>query len=535
MGKSTDGKRSTIGRKAITALVLYALVLTVAMTVPVSLGFSALSNRHYSETIRGYAKVIAGYIDGDNIAGYAETGETDDYYEKVTDYLFALKEGAELTDIYVYVLTDDGGMIIWDTASGPGETLLGEKLEGDETYYEYLAEGLKKEYEVFFVYPDGNRSVDSYVPLYDSSGEAVAVVCAERPAFDFKGAIKQYLYSIILVAACVSAVMTLIAYVFVKKRLIYPVKVLTDSVEDMVENIESDRQVSIDIDTNDELETLAEAFMKMDVDLKQYIDRLETATAEKERVEAELDLAARIQSSMLPNAFPPFPDKREFDLSATMEAAREVAGDFYDYLLVDDDHLALVIADVSGKGISAALFMAIARTLIKTQTEQGVQDPGEIFTRVNEKLREVNRESMFVTAWLGILELSTGKLMYVNAGHEYPAIQRAGGLFSIEEDVHCAPLASFKRATYKSGSFMLGPGDALYLYTDGVAEANITVEELFGYKRMLDALNKDPDADPETINANVKTAVSDFVKDAPQFDDITMLCLRFKGGRTNES
>lgn len=283
---------------------------------------------------------------------------------------------------------------------------------------------------------------------------------------------------------------------------------------------------SIGISSGDELETLAHTLDEMEGDLGRYVDELTIMTAERERVAAELNLAANIQMGMLPDKYP---DRPEFDLCASIEPAKEVGGDFYDYFMIDDDHLALVIADVSGKGLSSALFMVIARTLIKNQTEQGLQDPAEIFNTVNRKLMEGNRAHLFVTAWLGILELSTGRLRYVNAGHKPPVLRKDGGPFRIEKDVHGVVLAASKKMTYKSREFILKPGDALFIYTDGVTEAKNETQDLAGEEPMLKALNKAPDADPETLVASVEEEMADFVQNTPQFDDTTMLCLKYKG------
>lgn len=282
---------------------------------------------------------------------------------------------------------------------------------------------------------------------------------------------------------------------------------------------------SIGISSGDELETLAHTLDEMEGDLGRYVDELTIMTAERERVAAELNLAANIQMGMLPDKYP---DRPEFDLCASIDPAKEVGGDFYDYFMIDDDHLALVIADVSGKGLSSALFMVIARTLIKNQTEQGLQDPAEIFNTVNRKLMEGNRAHLFVTAWLGILELSTGRLRYVNAGHKPPVLRKDGGPFRIEKDVHGVVLAASKKMTYKSREFILKPGDALFIYTDGVTEAKNETQDLAGEEPMLKALNKAPDADPETLVASVEEEMADFVQNTPQFDDTTMLCLKYK-------
>lgn len=280
--------------------------------------------------------------------------------------------------------------------------------------------------------------------------------------------------------------------------------------------------------TGDEIEVLAETFDELSDRTLRYIHEITEITAEKERIGAELDVAARIQEDMLPTAFPPFPDKHEFELFASMTPAKEVGGDFYDFFLVDDDHLALVIADVSGKGVPAALFMVIAKTLIKNGAHLG-KTPSEIFGYVNEQLCDGNKEEFFVTAWMGIIEISTGKGLAANAGHEHPAIRRNGGEWELAIYKHSPALAAMDGMSFSEHEFMLSPGDCLFVYTDGVPEATDKNRELFGTDRMVQALNEKEDAAPDELLPHVKTRVDEFVGDAPQFDDLTMLGIKWLG------
>lgn len=244
--------------------------------------------------------------------------------------------------------------------------------------------------------------------------------------------------------------------------------------------------------------------------------------------EVELGIASTIQQDILPSIFPAFPDRKEFSLYASMNPAKEVGGDFYDFFLIDDNHIALVIADVSGKGVPAALFMVISKTLIKNRAQQG-GTPSEILADVNEQLCENNQADMFVTVWLGILELSTGKVIASNAGHEYPAIHHSGGKYELMMDEHGFVLGGMPGISYSDYEFQLDKGSRLYLYTDGVAEATNAGNMLFGTERMLAALNEEPFAEPEQILKNVRREIDAFVQGASQFDDITMLCLKYMG------
>ena len=279
--------------------------------------------------------------------------------------------------------------------------------------------------------------------------------------------------------------------------------------------------------TDDEIETLAETFAELSWKTRKYINDITEITKEKERVSTELHMANRIQASMLPSVFPAYPDRKEFDIYASMQPAREVGGDFYDFFLIDEDHLGIVMADVSGKGIPAALFMMISKVILQSCAMLG-RGAAEILTKTNEAICSSNPEEMFVTVWLGILEISTGRITAANAGHEYPAIKKDGKFYLIK-DRHGLVIGGMPITRYKEYEIQMEPGDKLFVYTDGVPEATDEDGKMFGTNAMLEALNRDPSAAPEEILKNVHSAVDDFVEDAEQFDDITMLCLEYKG------
>ena len=283
-----------------------------------------------------------------------------------------------------------------------------------------------------------------------------------------------------------------------------------------------------EIHDNDEIGDLAQGFNEMARSLKEYIANLAAVTAEKERIGAELNIATQIQADMLPRIFPPFPGRNEFDIYATMTPAKEVGGDFYDFFMIDDDHLALVMADVSGKGVPAALFMVIAKTLIKNRAQMG-GTPSEILADVNEQLCEGNEAELFVTVWLGILEISTGKVKASNAGHEYPAIYRPGEGYTLFKTKQSPAVATMEGLRFRESEFTLNPGDSLYVYTDGVAEATNSSNELFGTDRMIECLDGTVNMTVGEVLSAMKEAVDEFTGDAPQFDDITMLALRYYG------
>lgn len=289
----------------------------------------------------------------------------------------------------------------------------------------------------------------------------------------------------------------------------------------------------LNIVTGDEIENLSLTMKNMEEDLGYYIENLTKVTADRERISTELSLANRIQAAMLPHIFPPFPDRKEIDLYGIMDPAKEVGGDFYDFFLVDNDHLALVIADVSGKGIPGALFMMIAKIIIQSCAMLGLS-PAEVLSKTNEAICSNNQENMFVTAWIGIMELSKGKMRAANAGHEYPVLKKPDGSFELIRDRHGLVIGAMDGMEYYEYDMDMEPGSCLFVYTDGVPEAADKDNNLFGADRMLEALNSDSETEPEKVLNRVTAAIENFVQDAEQFDDVTMLCVRYQGPEAGE-
>ena len=321
--------------------------------------------------------------------------------------------------------------------------------------------------------------------------------------------------------------LTLGGAILLGTRIVKPLNTITNRIANLGEgNLEFKMEDAYR--TGDEVEALAQSFAALSHKTVEYLETVQRVTAEKERIGAELSLATKIQASMLPNIFPPYPNRTEFDVFASMDPAKEVGGDFYDFFLVDEDHLGMVMADVSGKGVPAALFMMASKIILQSCAMLG-QSPGEILTKTNEAICSNNQENMFVTVWVGILELSTGKLTAANAGHEYPILRHPGGAFEVYKDRHGLVLGGMPGLRYRQYELTLEPGSKLFLYTDGVPEATDADKQLFGMERTLAALNADPEAEPRQILKNVRRAVDDFVKDAEQFDDLTMLCLVYRG------
>ncbi len=338
--------------------------------------------------------------------------------------------------------------------------------------------------------------------------------------------LNSFLVNMFIISFAIIGITILAYIVFVRKIVINPVGRLTDFTQEITRTNDFGNQ-RIKIKTGDEIESLSHAFNFMLSELENYIDNLSKVTAEKERIGAELDVARHIQASILPSIFPPFPNRDEFDIYASMTPAKEVGGDFYDFFLVDDNHLAMVIADVSGKGVPAAMFMMISKTLLKSAAQSGLS-PKAILEKVNNQLCENNDAEMFVTVWIGILEISTGKLVCANAGHEYPAIMRKGGSFELYKDKHGFVLAGMEGSKYREYELVLSAGDRLFVYTDGVAEATDSNNNLYGTDRMIDALNNAKDLSSRELLESLHKDIDSFVGLADQFDDITMLSIQIK-------
>lgn len=369
--------------------------------------------------------------------------------------------------------------------------------------------------------------------IYDQNGEVVGTACIDVSMDDIMKNRQEFLQNLCLVLLGITIVICLLILAGINRILLVPVKSLSQAAALFVKDKESTKKTQtaisqLNIHTGDEIEELSEAIKTMEMEINDYIDHLTEVTAEKERMGAELNIATQIQASMLPCIFPAFPDRNEFDIYASMDPAKEVGGDFYDFFLIDEDHIALVMADVSGKGVPAALFMVIAKTLLKNTAQSGIS-PKEVLSQVNTQLCENNEAEMFVTVWLGVMQISTGHMVCANAGHEYPAIRRVGGQYELLHDKHGFVLAGMEGSRYREYEITLEKGDSLFVYTDGVPEATNAENELFGTDRMLEALNQNPDAASEEVIREVQKAMEVFVKQAPQFDDITMLSMIYKG------
>lgn len=507
-----------------------AIVLILIISLVVGTQYVDREMENCRNTAYAYTKSAAELIDGDKIAYYLETEDKDEYYYEILDFLNAFQAKSDIQYYYVFVPFENDLVYIWDAVLEEGACELGyheEYMEGGkEATYAIYKQNPPEEIEI--VNDDTYGYIASaYSPVFNSNGEPVAVVGVDVYMPDLQQNMMEFLTVVIIAIVLVVLVAILICFIFVKTQIVNPINKLRNASKSMVENLENEESIQVSIKTGNEIEELFDSFKEMYSDVREYIDELSTVTAEKEKIGAELSVAAHIQASMLPCIFPAFPERKEIDIYATMDPAKEVGGDFYDFFMVDDRHLAIVMADVSGKGVPAALFMVIGKTLIKDHTTPG-RDLGRVFTEVNNLLCEANSEGLFITAFEGVLDLVTGEFNYVNAGHEMPFVCKTGGNFEAHKIRPGFVLAGMEDMRYKAGSMMLDIGDKIFQYTDGVTEATNINNELYGMYRLSEILNKVHDRAPQDILTSVKKDIDEFVGEAPQFDDITMLCLEYK-------
>ena len=378
-------------------------------------------------------------------------------------------------------------------------------------------------------YIETGAHITALISLVGSDQEVKGILCVQRQMDILTDLRQAYLKKVAIAMILIALLVIMGQTVYIHRVLLDPLqRIIREAARFSTENVKSQKKLTDHIRNRDEIGELARSIDDMEDQITGYISDIARIAAKEEKTRTELSLAARIQASMLPDVFPPFPERKEFELFASMDPAKEVGGDFYDFFLIDSDHLYLAIADVSGKGIPGALFMTISMLALSQIIREG-KSPAEVLEAANNAICLNNREEMFVTVWLGILEISTGKLTAANAGHEYPALRKPDGRFELFKDPHGFVVGGMEDMKYKEYELQLLPGSQLFLYTDGVPEATDSSERQFGTQRMLTALNGHCGEHPEEIIGGVYAAVDSFVGQAEQFDDMTMLCIQYNG------
>ena len=555
-------KRLRLSQKIMLGFALLGLLICVCTGVTGYFQYRDNLQEIYNSTAYDIAETAVSYFGEEELANYAAlalgydggtVGEEEiaavqasERYLALSAQLDALREAMGANDVFVFCLdlevlsSYDGDRTDWepllylfDSYTDPEYSyVLGDKSSFNPDYIaelELIGTTGERVDSLLISKGDYGYNTSAILPVRLADGSLV-MFAVEIPMRTLQSALLGYLLGVVLISAAIVVAIMFIYYFLFKEMFVRPVERMAAAANDFVlggrEGSLSDSIVSLTVRSHDEMGLLCEALKQMDHDIRDYIANLSAVTAEKERIGAELNVATQIQASMLPCIFPAFPERREFDIYAAMDPAKEVGGDFYDFFMVDQTHLAVVMADVSGKGVPAALFMVIGKTLIKDHTLPG-RDLGEVFSEVNRLLCEANSEGLFITAFEGVLDLKTGELCYVNAGHEMPFVGRAGG-FEAQKIRPGFVLAGMEGVRYRAGNLTLQPGDKLFQYTDGVTEATDAGNNLYGMERLSEALNAHASESPQQICAAVRADIDAFVKDAPQFDDITMLCLEYK-------
>ena len=536
-------RRKSLALNIIGALITLIVVFGVILFLQGYVSFSGSITDEYSETATRIGKTALTFIDGNNLPRYLENEEYKAAWEQTDRRLKVLCNGMNALEIIVCCVdsSDYNSLkIVFDAVNDArtdhdytlaGIEVTDDSAEFEEKYKTMFRQIYEKREESFVIVEDFDRPwitahLTAAVPVKDDAGNVAGLVGVMLEMRHLNQYRVSYLKAVAAETAGLMLLTAVIAFFYTRRRYLRPVKkIIKETRRFAAENTRT--QGVGDVGSINEYVELASSVDAMEVDILNYIDNITHITAEKERADAELGVAKTIQTNAVPNTFPAFPERADFDIFASMTSAKQVGGDFYNFFLIDDDHLAIMIGDVSGKGVPAALFMMQTNILITERARSG-GTPAEILRDVNDIVCQQNNASMFVTVWLGIIELSTGKITAASAGHDDPAVYRRGGVFELIGAEHGLFIGAFEGVEYENFEIRLGEGDKVFIYTDGVHEAVNADEEMFTVDRMLRSLNEVGTQSPECILEHVKSSVAAFVGDVSQFDDLTMLCFELK-------
>ena len=521
-------------------IVLLLAAFGIVVSVVGILKFSDAFDAEYSNTTYHIADTAASLVNGDHIDEYL-AGEQEEEYARTKRILNAYCNRMSVSLVYVIKVDQsdyESFVSVFNALDNSvdnshyEEWELGHKRETTNDEYRDAYKDIYEDmspFEIIYRLNPGQGlrpHITMIVPIRNSEEKVSALLCVQRPISELASVILSFVTYIIIASLVLVVIVAQFVARFLRKWVVKPIRQISSEATRFAKQNTKGEDLG-DVSKFEEIYNLSRSIDKMETDMVNYIDNLTLITAERERIGTELSFAKQIQYSSLPTKFPAFPDRTEFDVYAYMKPAKEVGGDFYNFVLVDDDHLALWIGDVSDKGVPAALFMMAINIMINIRTSMG-GTPAEIMAFVNDNICAHNAENMFVTIWLGILEISTGRLTFVNAGHEDMAVCRKGGQFELYKTKHNIAVGIQAGMVYKNFEIRLGEGDKIFIYTDGVPEATDPYDTLFSTRRMTDALNERKDGSPQEFLEIVHVRIKEFVGDRTQFDDLTMVGLELK-------
>ena len=554
------------------SIVIVMILFSVIVQLIGYFAFSRSFESEYSDFAMRSANISTELVDGDSLEGYLNYSQEElekvyrystfsaysrDYGDKadLDEYMYGQtygfsKEGLDiltssmgLSVIYVIIpdkdykhytcifncVNEDSGYTPWK---------LGRREEAYPDYYEKYKNIMENGSEGEIVkrikdLGDAKPHITALVPIYDKEENVVGILCVQRFVDELVKTRKAFVQGVGAIAVILIIIIMLFESQFLRVQVIKPIDRIAREAERFAQGGKDGKfpipgGLGSDICKVNEIRSLAESIDNMENDTLNIIEYITEMTREKERVDSDISLARKIQLGMLPQKYQLLEEKDEFDIGVLMRPAREVGGDFYDFFMIDDDHLALIIADVSDKGIGAAFFMAMSKTLIKARAKMG-GSAAEIIQYVDELIQEKNPQGMFVTVWFGIVDLESGIVNVCNAGHDYPAIMQGGEDYKIEKMPHGPAVGFLPGMQHTEYEMKLNPGDRIFLYTDGVNEAKRTDGARFGIERMLRLLNSNKETDNDTLVLRMKLAVDNFAGEEPQFDDMTMLSFTYIG------
>ena len=528
-------KNKSLEYVIVRSIVILLLSFAVLMVIVGYRRFTRYYTHEYNDSAYRTAKTAAALIKVDNLDSYLESNGDNEEYKITNDRLNILTNKQDVSVIYVIKPDSDYKhftSIFNSVSAGSGYTpwVIGSKKKTTNKEYEkYYKEIMERGRVRATVIRNRNLNgalphITSLIPLTDSNGNVKAILCVQRFMKGLTRARFGYVFNVSILTFVIIIITIILALNFLKKQIIRPIEKVSREAKRFATLSNRSKNNLSNISNISEVTSLALSIDKMEKDTIKYIEDIKAATKEKERIGTELKLASLIQENSLPTDFP---SNESFELYASMTPAKEVGGDFYDFNLIDDDHLMLVIADVSGKGVPAALFMMVTKILI-SEYSLSLKDPAQVLTTVNNRICNNNKANMFVTVWLGILELSTGKLVFANAGHEDFVLKNGDG-FKLNKTKHGIPIGAMEDYEYKNNEIILNKGDKIFLYTDGLPEATNSELEMFNLDRMVETLNEFKDVNTKELLSEVTNRVDEFVGEAIKFDDLTMMALIYKG------